>query len=95
MSRDSEISSEVLAHTPRFYEIQALYQGVRLFRGVTPADLSRFSDDEVLRIIRAVFGAGYRGANAADQIDADHQAILHALNILGEPLREVRVGSGH
>jgi hypothetical protein len=90
-----EISSETFTDTPHFYEIQALYQGVGLFRRVTPADLSRFSDDEVLRIVRAVFGARRRSANLAERIDADYKAILHALNTLGEPLREVRSGSGN
>lgn len=73
---------------PHLYELLALREGVRLFKAATPADLSRFSDSEVLRMIRATCGGNGPCANLAERIDADHLAILRALNAVGEPLRE-------
>lgn len=80
---------------PHLYELQALQEGVRMFRAATPADLSGFSDAEVLQMIRATCGSGEPCANLADQIEADHKAILRALNHFGEPLREAHAGNAH
>jgi hypothetical protein len=84
--KNVEIDMEELAldHS-HFYEILALQEGVRMFRAVTPADLSGFTDGEVLRMIRATCGGTYPCANLADRIDADHRAIFRALNAFGEP----------
>ncbi|TKS55039.1 hypothetical protein E4582_09880 [Luteimonas yindakuii] len=79
---------------PHLYEMLALHEGVRMFRTATPADLSGFSDVEVLRMIRATCGRGGAFASLADRIDADHEAILRALNAVGEPLREARTLTG-
>lgn len=77
------------------YEILALQEGVSMFRAATPANLAGFSDMEVLRMIRATCGGGEACANLADRIDADHNAILRALNAVGEPLREAHAGNAH
>lgn len=77
------------------YEILALQEGVSMFRAATPADLSGFSDMEVLRMIRATCGGGEACANLAERIDADHNALLRALNAVGEPLREAHAGNAH
>lgn len=75
--------------------ILALREGVGMFRAATPADLSGFSDMEVLRMIRATCGGDEPCANLADRIDADHKAILRALNAVSEPLREAHAGNAH
>lgn len=80
---------------PHFYELLALQKGVRMFRAATPADLAGFSDVEVLRMIRAICGGGNPCANLSDRIDADHNAILRALNTVGEPLRDAHAGNAH
>ena len=90
-----EIMEIDIADHPHFYEMAALQEGVILFRTVTPADLSGFSDMEVLRMIRAICGSADPCANLADRIERDHSAILRALNALGEPLREAHVGNVH
>lgn len=78
---------------PRFYELLALQEGVRMFRAATPADLAGFTDMEVLRMIRATCGGGGPCATLSDRIDADHNAILRALNAVGEPLRDAHAGN--
>ena len=85
-----ENEAEALALNPHMHELAALQEGVRMFRAATPADLSRHSDETVLRMIRAVCGDGRHCATLAERIDADHKAILRALNAVGEPLRDVR-----
>lgn len=90
-----ENEAQALALNPHLYELQAVREGVRLFREVTPADLSMHSDETVLRMIRATCGDGGHRAHIAEQIDADHKAILRALNALGKPLREVSAGDAH
>ena len=77
---------------PHFYELLALQEGVRMFRVATPADLAGFSDNEVLRMIRATCGDGKPSANLVDRIDAEYRAILRALNAVGEPVHEALAG---
>ena len=88
-----EIKAETLES--HLYEILALQEGVGMFRAATPADLAGFSDMEVLRMIRATCGGGDACANLAERIDADHNALLRALNAVGEPLREAHAGNAH
>lgn len=87
--------AEALAMNPHLYELMALQQGVRMFRDVTPADLSGFSDETVMRMIRAVIGGSDPCESIVERIEGDYKAILRALNTLGEPLREARAGNAH
>lgn len=88
-----EIKAETLES--HLYEILALQEGVGMFRAATPADLAGFSDMEVLRMIRATCGGRDACANLAERIDADHNALLRALNTVREPLREAHAGNAH
>ena len=88
-----EIRTETMES--HLYEILALQEGVSMFRAATPANLAGFSDMEVLRMIRATCGGGEACANLAERIDADHNALLRALNAVGEPLREAHAGNAH
>ncbi|MEG3156844.1 hypothetical protein ACKVMH_02900 [Lysobacter zhanggongensis] len=95
MATNEAIEVETLESNPHLHELLALQQGVRMFRAATPADLSGFSNETVLRMIRATCGGGEPCANLAERIDADHKAILRALNAVGEPLREAHAGNDH
>lgn len=88
-----ENEAVALAQNPHLYEILALQEGVRLFRAATPADLSAYSDQTVLQMIRAVCGDGGHCANLGERIDSDHKAILRALNCLAKSLQESCSGS--
>ncbi|MDN5780529.1 MAG: hypothetical protein L0H23_00660 [Luteimonas sp.] len=90
-----ETQTEIEAVHNHLHELLALQAGVSMFRAATPADLTRFSDMEILRMIRATCGCADPCANLADRIDADHNAILRALNAVGEPLREAHAGNAH
>lgn len=93
---EMENNLDAVTDSPHYYELQALWQGVQMYREAAPAHVfNNLSDMEVLKAIRTVFGRGLPCVTVAHQIEEDYLAILGALNTVGTPLREPRASTTH